>query len=221
MQTVLYEKYRPTRLDDVIGQPRATAAVRSMLARGGFGGRSVWLSGPSGAGKTTLARIIAGSLADGLGVTEYDSADQVTADELREISATMQYRGMGPALTGRAFIINEAHGLRAPIIRQLLGILERIPAHVVFVFTTTRDGEEGLFEDQVDASPLLSRCIRIALTNQGLAEAFAAKALEIARAEGLDGQPIDAYIRLARKCKNNMRAMLTSIEGGAMIGGAA
>lgn len=82
-----------------------------------------------------------------------------------------------------------------------------------------RDGEEpfdfGCGED-IDAGPLMSRCIPIPLTNQGLAEAFAGRALEIARAEGLDGQPIEAYIKLARKHKNNMRAILQEIDRGIM-----
>ena len=53
----LYEKYRPKTIDDVVGQPKACEQVRRMIAQG-VGGRAVWISGPSGAGKTTLARII-------------------------------------------------------------------------------------------------------------------------------------------------------------------
>ncbi len=40
----------------------------------------------------------------------------------------------------KAVIVNESHGLRKDTIRQLLVLLERLPAHVVFVFTTTTDG---------------------------------------------------------------------------------
>jgi DNA polymerase III delta prime subunit len=201
MRLPLTEKYRPTKLDDVIGQDKAVATLRKL--RGGFAGRSFWVSGPSGTGKTTLARIIAGEV----------------ADRMREIIDTLGLYGWGKG--GRAVIVNEAHGLGRAMIERLLDALESIPGHGVWIFTTTKDGEEGLFEDQQDAGPLLSRCVKVRTTNQGFAEAFAVRAFEIAQAEGLDGVPQSEYVKLARKCKNNARAMLQAIDAGELIGGAA
>jgi len=87
----------------------------------------------------------------------------------------------------------------------------------VVIFTTTRDGEDALFEDHIDAHPLLSRCVEIALTNQGLAKAFADRARQIAHADGLDGKPDSAYLRLVQRCHNNMRAVLQAVESGEML----
>ncbi len=74
---------------------------------------------------------------------ELDATD-LTPAALREIEHVMASYGMGKG--GRAFIINEAHGLRKDTIRQLLVVLERLPDHVVVVFTTTCEGEGQLFD---------------------------------------------------------------------------
>lgn len=201
----LYEKHRPHTLNDVVGQDKSVATIRRLFQRG-IGGRPFSISGVSRIGKTTLARIIAAEIADDWFVTEYDSADDVNAHEINRIRDSMHLTAMGRG--GRCWVINESHGLKRPIIRRLLGILERLPSHCVIVFTTTRDGGESLFEEDIDANPLLSRCIPMKLSNQRLTEPFAARTKEIAVAEGLDGRPVAAYVKLARRCHNNMRAIL-------------
>lgn len=210
----LFEIARPKQWSEVVGQEKALKVAQLLIARG-LGGRAVWISGKSGQGKTTIARLLAEELADPDNVEELD-ASELTPARLKSIEDGGRCRAIG-SKSGRAFIVNESHGLSKSAVRQLLVILERIPGHVLWIFTTTTSGQQLLLEGTEDGGPLLSRCNRIDLAQRDLAKPFAERARTIAAEHGLDGQPIERYLRLAKDCGNNLRAMFSAIESGAML----
>lgn len=208
----LHERHRPQHWDDVVGQPAAVKVCRGLVAAGP-GGRAVWITGQSGTGKTTLAKLLAGELADPLCCEELDAGD-LTVQRVKDLERESQYYGIG-ARQGRAYVVNEAHGLRRDVVRQLLVTLERVPGHVLWIFTTTNDGQAALFDGTEDAHPLISRCLPIALARQGLSKPFAA------RLEALDPvgpRPAEFYRRLIQDNKNNMRAALQVLERDGLTG---
>lgn len=210
--TQLAEQYRPQTWNEVVGQDKIRQKIDTLRPRG-LSGRGYWINGPSGMGKTTIARIIASEVADEWTTDEID-AHTLTPRTIDEIEARCAGRPLGGK--GWAIIVNEAHGMNKTTCRRLLTLFDRLPPWSTWIFTTTTEGQQ-VFEELDDGGPLLSRCTKLQLQKQGVAPALAARAREIACQEGLNGQPEAKYLRLVQDERMNMRAVLQRIEAGDMI----
>ena len=214
---MLYDQYRPNEWADLVGQDKAVAMAQRIIDRPGFDRGAFWIEcageNNSGVGKTSLAMLIARQLADDFFIEQLSGAKVDRAAVRRiEQAAWLSTWGDKPF---RVFVIDEAHAVSQGSVDLLLPFLEGLPPHCVVIFTTTRKVDEGLFG--TDDGPFASRCHKLKLTNQGLAEKFAERARSIAEREGLNGRPLSAYVRLVRDCKNNMRRVLQRIEAGEML----
>jgi replication-associated recombination protein RarA len=211
----LSERYRPKHFAAVVGQDEAIQQIQRVLARE-WGGRAWWISGGSGTGKSTLAYIIAKEGADDFFIEELD-AQLLTPASLKGIEEEMRYSSLS-AKKGKAYIVNEAHGISAAVRRQLLVTLERLPAHAVFIFTTTTAAQKTLFGDDGDHAPLISRCTQVSLqSGDETRYAMAMRAKKIAMAENIDGLPDEVYLDAVHQCRGNLRMLLANIESGRFV----
>src|SRR5436190_17815207 len=169
MMQSLFEKYRPRSWSEVVGQGKAVKRLLALRDRGGFGGRAYWINGASGVGKSSIAKLIAAEVADPYAQWEFVGRE-LSGGQITELQKSMRVRPIGER-GGWAIILNEAHGLGRGAIERLLDALESIPSYAVWIFTTTIDGQERLFDDQIDAHPLLSRCLPVALAQRDLCSA--------------------------------------------------
>ena len=135
MTEELYKKYRPSVLERVRGQDAAVAMVKNWVARNSVP-HAILLSGPSGVGKTTIARILKTLLnCSNIDYVEVNGADDTGIDMVRGIRDKM----MAAPFKGscRIYMIDECHALTKNAQNCLLKALEDTPKHVYFILATT------------------------------------------------------------------------------------
>lgn len=130
----LYKKHRPTDLAEIVGNQETVASVDVLLDKN-FP-QATLLSGPTGCGKTTLARIISKRLgAKHSDRIEIDVADFRGIDTVRNIIRNTRHTSLYGLV--KVYIMDEVHKLTNDAQNALLKILEDTPPHVYFILCTT------------------------------------------------------------------------------------
>ncbi len=227
---VLYRKWRPQTLEQVVGQEHITQTLLNALERDRVG-HAYLFTGPRGTGKTSTARILAKAIncettggkgepcnecepcqqitdASFLDLVEIDGASNRGIDEIRDLREKVRF--MPARGRKKVYIIDEVHMLTAAAFNALLKTLEEPPDHVIFLMATT--------EPHAVPLTIASRCQRFDF--QRIPEERAASLLgEIAHAEGLSMEP-DALNTVVKASGGSLRDAENLLEQLALTAGA-
>lgn len=134
---MLYQEVRPSTFKDVFGNRAVVdSLVKIVSEKPSKRPHAFLFHGPTGCGKTTLARILAKEFGcDGISLAEMNAANTRGIDTVRDIADSAQSAPMfGDA---KCYLIDESHQLTAAAQQALLKVIEDCPPHVYFMFCTT------------------------------------------------------------------------------------
>ncbi len=220
--SALYQRARPVRFDEVVGQEHVIEVLGSAVRRARIG-HAYLFSGPRGVGKTTTARLLAmaanceredpaarpcgtcescrlvqaGSHPD---VTELDAASNNSVEDVRDLREKVGLAGLRGGT--RVWILDEAHMLSRAAANALLKTLEEPPPGLLFILATT--------EPEKLPPTVLSRCQHFRFRRLSEDE-IVGKLQALASAAGIDAEP-GALGLVARVADGGMRDAESMLE---------
>ena len=91
MTEALINKYRPQEFSEVVGHDAVVRSLQAVLKRGAS--KTFLFTGPSGTGKTTLARIVAKEVGcQSADLLEIDAVTFTGVDDMRAVTANLIYK---------------------------------------------------------------------------------------------------------------------------------
>lgn len=131
----LATKYRPKDFEEVSSQRATIQILKKQLETKQFS-NCYLISGPTGTGKTTLARIFANKINEGRGEPiEIDGASHNGVDSIRALVEESKARSLNSKY--KIFIVDECHAISGVGWNAFLKCIEEIPPYTMFLFCTT------------------------------------------------------------------------------------
>jgi DNA polymerase-3 subunit gamma/tau len=211
---VLYRKWRPQTLGEVVGQEAVTTTLLNAV-RTERVGHAYLFCGPRGTGKTSTGRILARavnclnsqggepcnaceacvSISEGrcLDIVEIDAASNRGVDDIRSLRERVNYAA--GTVRRKVYIVDEVHMLTDVASNALLKTLEEPPPHVMFILATT--------EFHKVLPTIVSRCQSFHFRRLTL-NAIAAKLKTVCEQEGIDADD-DTLVAISRAAGGSLR----------------
>lgn len=204
-------KYRPILPKDLVGQKDAKLQIKGMIKEGKLP-KALLITGPTSAGKTTIARILARLVNKTKEVNqqndifEYNIGTNGNMEDIRTMVNNMRYLPMNPNHK-KIFILDEVHRLTKTSASALLKEIEEPPSYVMFILCTNEP--ENLLET------VRNRCEKIELQPYTKEDILTLLNM-VCEKEELN-IPENILVRIAENSGNSPRESLASLQAAANI----
>ncbi len=228
MTQALYNKWRPRKWDEIVGQQHVVQTLRNAVV-GKRVAHAYLFAGPRGTGKTSAARLLAKAVnclnedlaarpcnecahcvavneSRFLDLIEIDAASNTSVEDVRNLRDKIHFTpNQG---TYKVYIIDEVHMLSTAAFNALLKTLEEPPAHAIFILATT--------EMHKIPTTVLSRCQRHEFRRVPV-DAIVGQLQNIVASEKLTIEP-EALTLIARQSAGGMRDAISLLDQMASTG---
>jgi DNA polymerase-3 subunit gamma/tau len=222
MTQALYNKWRPQKWDEVVGQQHVIQTLRNAVT-GGHVTHAYLFAGPRGTGKTTVARMLAKAIncldphpaarpcnqcaccvavneSRFLDLIEIDAASNTSVEDVRDLRDKINFTPNQGKY--KVYIIDEVHMLSTAAFNALLKTLEEPPSHAIFILATT--------EIHKIPATVLSRCQRHEFRRIPVDD-IVGQLKRIIESEKLTAEP-EALTLIARQSAGGMRDAISLLD---------
>jgi DNA polymerase III subunit gamma/tau len=228
MTQALYNKWRPQKWDEIVGQQHVVQTLHNAVASNRVA-HAYLFAGPRGTGKTTAARLLAKAVnclnedpaarpcnlcahckavneSRFLDLIEIDAASNTSVEDVRDLRDKINFTPNQGAY--KVYIIDEVHMLSTQAFNALLKTLEEPPPHAIFILATT--------EMHKIPATVVSRCQRHEFRRVPVDD-IVGQLQKIVTNEKLDAEP-EALRLIARQSAGGMRDAISLLDQMASTG---
>ena len=228
MTQALYNKWRPQKWDEVVGQQHIVQTLRNAVVSERVA-HAYLFAGPRGTGKTSAARLLAKAVnclnpdltarpcnecahclavnqGRFLDLIEIDAASNTSVEDVRDLRDKINFSPNQGQY--KVYIIDEVHMLSTAAFNALLKTLEEPPPHAIFILATT--------EMHKIPATVLSRCQRHEFRRVPVDD-IVGQLQRIVESEKLTAEP-EALTLIARQAAGGMRDAISLLDQMASTG---
>jgi DNA polymerase-3 subunit gamma/tau len=189
---------RPSSLDELIGNEHIKAVLRGQFIENNVS-HTFLITGKYGAGKTTIARIIANKLE--AQVNEHDAGSLSDIETIRALVSDSYNTSI--FADKKVYIIDEIHKLSKAAQTVFLKVAEEPPEGVYFIFCTSEP--EGIIE------PLVSRCVKLEVEPVGISGMRTAVQRVMSKL-GIEVEDRQDWLKVVEQSEESLRVLYNHIE---------